>query len=91
MIIEQSNISNFADKTWYSCGEKSIEIRKNLVFDTKKIKLILIKFLKIQPYKILIHDFWGQLSSQGHIKNKSMEVEASVYALLLEITTEDKS
>ena len=37
MIIEQSDICNFADyNTLYSCEEKSAEIRKNLIFDTKK-------------------------------------------------------
>ena len=38
MIIEQSDICNFADnKTLYSCGEWLIEIKENLVFDTKGI------------------------------------------------------
>ena len=38
MIIEQSNIYNFADdNTLYSCGEWLTEIKENLNFDTKGI------------------------------------------------------
>ena len=92
MIIEQSDICNFTDyNTLYSCEEKSTEIRKNLIFDIKKKKLVLIKFFKSQPWKILIHNFWGQVSSQVHIKNKSIKIEASVDVLLLRITIENKS
>ena len=38
MIIEQSDICNFADgNTLYSCGERLTEIKENLVSDTKSI------------------------------------------------------
>ena len=38
MIIEQSDICNFADdNTLYSCGERLTEIKENLIFDTKSI------------------------------------------------------
>ena len=38
MIIEQSDICNFADdNTLYSCGERLTEIKENLVSDTKRI------------------------------------------------------
>ena len=38
MIIEQSDICNFADgNTLYSCGKKLTEIKENLVCDTKII------------------------------------------------------
>ena len=38
MIIEQSDICNFADdNTLYSCGKRLTEIRKNQVSDTKSM------------------------------------------------------
>ena len=38
MIIEQSDICNFADdNTLYSCGERLTGIKENLVSDTKSI------------------------------------------------------
>ena len=38
MIIEQSDICNFADdNTLYSCGERLTDIKENLVSDTKRI------------------------------------------------------
>ena len=38
MMIEQSDICNFADdNTLYSCGERLTEIKENLVSDTKRI------------------------------------------------------
>ena len=37
MVIEQSNICNFADDiTLYSCGKRLTEIKENLVSNTKK-------------------------------------------------------
>ena len=37
MIIEQPDISNFADgNTLYSYGERLTEIKENLIFDTRK-------------------------------------------------------
>ena len=38
MIIEQTDICNFADgNTLYSCGERLTEIKENKVFDTESI------------------------------------------------------
>ena len=38
MIIEQSDICNFADdNTLYSCGERLTEMKENLICDTKSI------------------------------------------------------
>ena len=38
MIIEQSDICNFADdNTLYSCGKRLTEIKENLVSDAKSI------------------------------------------------------
>ena len=38
MIIEQTDICNFADgNTLYSCGERLTEIKENLGFDTESI------------------------------------------------------
>ena len=38
MVIEQSDICNFADdNTLYSCGERLTEIKENLIFDTRSI------------------------------------------------------
>ena len=37
MTIEQADICNFADgNALYSCGGRLTEIKKNLIFDTKK-------------------------------------------------------
>ena len=55
MIIEQSDICNFADnKTLYSCGEWLIEIKENLVFDTKGIlNWFRLNSLKANPWKYI--------------------------------------
>ena len=54
MIIEQSDICNFVDdNTLYSCGEKLIEINKNLNFDTKYIlNKFRLNFLKSSSGKL---------------------------------------
>ena len=60
MIIEQSDICNFADdNTLYSCGERLTEITENLVSDTKRILNLNFKFHESQPWKISVHDSWG--------------------------------
>ena len=48
MIIEQSDICNFADdNTLYSCRKRLTEIKENLVSDTKSIlNWLRLKFLK---------------------------------------------
>ena len=60
MIIEQSDICNFADdNTLYSCEERLTEIKENLVSDTKRILNLNFKFHESQPWKISVHDSWG--------------------------------
>ena len=53
MIIEQSEICNFADdNTLYSCGEKLTEIKGNLVSNTKRIlNWFRLNSLKANPGK----------------------------------------
>ena len=53
MIIEQSDICNFADdNTLYSCGERLTEITENLVSDTKRIlNWFRLNSLKANPGK----------------------------------------
>ena len=53
MIIQQSDICNFADdKTLYSCGERLTGIKKNLVSDTKRtLNWFRLSSLKANPGK----------------------------------------
>ena len=53
MIIEQSDICNFADdNALYSCGERLTEIKENLVSDTKSIlNWFRLNSLKANPGK----------------------------------------
>ena len=55
MIIEQSDIWNFADdNTLYSCGEWLTEIKENLIFDTKGISnWFRLNSLKANPGKYI--------------------------------------
>ena len=55
MIIEQSDIRNFADDyTSYSCGEWLTEIKENLFFDTKGIlNWFRLNSLKANPGKYI--------------------------------------
>ena len=55
MIIEQSDICNFADDyTLYSCGEGLTEIKENLFFDTKGIlNWFRLNSLKANPGKYI--------------------------------------
>ena len=42
-----------------------------LIFDTKSIlNWFRLNSLKANPGKISVHDSWGEVSSQAHIKNK---------------------
>ena len=54
MIIDQSDICNFADNdTLYSCGEWLTEIKENLIFDTKSIlNWFRLNSLKANPGKV---------------------------------------
>ena len=55
MIIEQSDICNFADdNTLHSCGEWLTEIKENLIFDTKCIlNWVRLNSLKTNPGKYI--------------------------------------
>ena len=55
MIIEQSDICNFADGyTLYSCGEWLTEIKENLFFDTKgMLNWFRLNSLKANPGKYI--------------------------------------
>ena len=47
MIIEQSDICNFAnDNTFYSCGERLTEVNENLIFDTESLNWFRLNSLK---------------------------------------------
>ena len=68
MIIEQSDICNFADdNTLYSCGKRLTEIKENFVSDTKSIlSWFRLNSLKASPgeFQFLI------LGDKSHIKDK---------------------
>ena len=68
MVIEQSDICNFADdNTLYSCGERLTEIKEKLIFDKKKsilnwFRLNSVRFSDFFEFKFrfhLVHDIWG--------------------------------
>ena len=92
MIIEQSDICNFADNnTLYSCGEKLTEITKKLIFHTKSfLNWLKLNYLKANPEKCQFI-ILGDKSHQKHIlKINSIQVEASDDLLLLRITIDNK-
>ena len=85
LIIEQSDICNFADdNTLYSRGERLTEIKENLVSETKSIlNWFRLNYLKASPgkFQFLI---LGDKSHHKHILNiNSTKVEASDDILLL--------
>ena len=67
MIIEQSDICNFADdNTLYSCRKRLTEIKKNLVSNTKSIlNWFRLYSLKANPEKIQFM-FLGDKSHHKH-------------------------
>ena len=92
IIIEQSDICNFADdNTLYSCGERLTEIKKNLIFDTKRIlNWFRLNTLKANPGKFQFM-ILGDKSHHKHIlKINSIKVEAIDDVLLLEIPIDKK-
>ena len=92
MIIEQSDICNFADdNTIYSCRESLTEIKENLASDTKSIlNWFRLNSLKANPGKFQFM-ILGDKSHQKHIlKINSIKVEASDDILLLGITIDKK-
>ena len=92
MIIEQSDICNFADdNTLHSCGERLTEIKENLVSDTKRI----LNWFRLNSLKANSGKFQfmilGDKSHHKHIlKINSIKVEASDNILSLGITTDKK-
>ena len=92
MIIEQSDICNFADSnTLYSYEERLTERKDNLIFDTKSIlNWFRLNSLKANPGKFQFM-ILGDKSHHKHIsKVNSIKVEACNYVLLLGITTDKK-
>ena len=92
MIIEQSDICNFADdNTLYSCGERLTEIKENLVSDTKSIlNWFRLNSLQASPGKFQFI-ILGDKSHLKHILNiNSIKIEASDDILLLGITIDKK-
>ena len=92
MIIDQSDICNFADNdTLYSCGEWLTEIKENLIFDTKSIlNWFKLNSSKANPGKFQF-TILGCKSYHKHIfKINSIKVEASDDVLLLGITIDKK-
>ena len=88
MIIEQSDICNFADdNTLYSCGKWLTEIKENLVSDTKSIlNWFRLNSLKANPGKFQFM-ILGDKSHHKHVlKINSVKIEASDGVLLLGIT-----
>ena len=71
MIIEQSDICNFADdNTLCSCGERLTEIKDNLICDTKSIlNWFRLNSLKANPGKFQFM-ILGNKSLHKHIKNE---------------------
>ena len=92
MIIEQSDICNFADdNTLYSCREKLTEIEENLVSDTKRIlKWLRLNSLKANPGKFQFMILGGKSYHKHILKINSIKVEASDDILLLGITIDKK-
>ena len=92
MIIEQSDIFNFADdNTLYSCEERLTEIKENLVSDTERILYwFRLNSLKANPGKFQFM-ILGDKSHHKHIlKINSIKVEASDDISLLGITIDKK-
>ena len=92
MIIEQSDICNFADdNTLYSCGKRLTEIKENLVSDTKSIlNWFRLNSLKVNPGKFQFMILGDKSHHKHELKINSIEVEASDDVLLLGITIDKK-
>ena len=92
MIIEQSDICNFADdNTLYSYGERLTEIKENLVSDIKRI----LNWFRFNSLKANSGKFQFMiLGVKSHLKHilkiNSIKVEASDDILLLGITIDKK-
>ena len=92
MIIEQSDICNFADDSnLCSCGKRLTEIKENLVSDTNSIlNWVRLNSLKARP-ELLQFMILGYKSHHKHeLKINSIKAEASDDLLLLGITIDKK-
>ena len=92
MVIEQSDICNFADdNTLYSCGERLTEIKENLIFDTRSIlNRFRLNSLKANPGKFPFMIFGDKSHHTDILKTILIKVEPSDDVLLLEITNDKK-
>ena len=92
MIIEQSDICNFADdNTLYSCGKSLTDIKENLVSDTKSIlNWFRLNSLKANPGKFQFMILGDRSHHKHELKINSIKVEASDDVLLLGITIDKK-
>ena len=88
MIIEQSDICNFADdNTLYSCREKLTEIKENLISDTKSIlSWFRLNSLKANPGKSQLMILRNKSHHKYILKINSIKVEASDDVSLLGVT-----
>ena len=92
MIIEQSDICNFADdNALYSCGKSLTDIKENLVSDTKSIlNWFRLNSLKANPGKFQFMILGDKSHHKHELKINSIKVEASDDVLLLGITIDKK-
>ena len=92
MIVEQSDICNFADdNTVYSCGKSLPDIKENLVSDTKSIlNWFRLNSLKANPGKFKFMILGDKSHHKHELKINSIKVEASDDVLLLGITIDKK-
>ena len=92
MIIEESDICNFADdNTLYSCGKDLTDIKENLVSDTKSIlNWFRLNSLKTNPGKFLFMILGDKSHHKYELKINSIKFEASGDVLLLGITIDKK-
>ena len=92
MIIEQSDIFNFADdNTLYSCRKSLTDIKENLVSETKSIlNWFRLNSFKANPGKFQFMIFGDKSHHKHELKINSIKVEASDDVLLLGTTIEKK-
>ena len=85
MIIEQSDICNLVDdNALYSCGKRLIEIKGNLIFDTKCIlNWSWLNSLKANPGKVQLMILVDKSHHKHILKITSIKVEGSDDVLLL--------
>ena len=92
MIIEQSAICNFAnDSPLYLCGEWLIEVKQNLIFDTKGILYWpKLNSLKANPGKFQFRILGDKSYHEYKLKINSIKAGASDNVLLLGTTIDKK-